>query len=153
MTINQISGNYGASSLRKMNLDPKRRVEDRQKSRGTKDTPRGDEVKISDEAHELRSKDVLAANVKKTLATLPETRLSQVKLQQISARIFSGYYSDPDVLEKIADEVIGDGGSLVHNSKDDEIRWDKIEDVKVKIEENFYTKNEVLEVIARELLI
>ena len=164
MTVEHISEGFGAHQIHKGYFDAKRKTESAKEGENHSSTSASDRVEISNDARRLMERDSLVGRVRNVLGDAPEVR--QEKVRQAVERLVMGLYEQREVLERIAESLLGGGREIRLSSDgkegsqevlstedvDDGIRWDKIREVEERMNQGFYDQVDVLESIVARLI-
>ena len=121
-----------------------------------------DQVNISADAHELKGRAELVSAARKELDKLSDPDMPQVRINQVMAKIMTGHYSRQEVMGSIVQNMLEEGAAIpaplesIEVPDDllkEDIHWDKIQEVRQKMENDFYNHPDIMDAIARELLI
>jgi len=163
MSIENISDHIGAHPTRKGYLDSKQKVDTKGKEKKSDGVDSSDRVEISETGKRLAEQDSSIQKVERDSSQLLGNEIRPDKIRQAKIRSRTGHYNKKVVLEKIVDYLLKAGVAPADSSSADDIsntapndhiniRWEKIEEVELKISKGVYDQRDILESIVRKLL-
>ena len=108
MTIQDIlQAGGGIKDIQGKQVESKSRVTSTKAKKGKPEVSKTDRVDISPEAKELQTLESLIAAAKKAFEELPDVR--EEVIQKVTEKLEGGAYDESDVVERLAEALLGAG--------------------------------------------